>query len=38
MAQLDSAANAAKQINQMNSDIKDTSMALLSGQKMTPSM
>jgi len=36
MAQLDSAANAAKQINQMNSDIKDTSMALLSGQKLTP--
>jgi hypothetical protein len=36
MAQLDSAANAAKQINQMNSDIKDTSMALMSGQKLTP--
>jgi hypothetical protein len=38
MAQLDSAANASKQINQMNSDIEDTSMALLSGQKLTPSM
>ena len=37
-AQLDSAANAVKQVNQMNSDIKDTGMALLSGQKMTPNM
>jgi hypothetical protein len=36
MAQLDASANAAKQINQMNSDIKDTSMALMSGQKLTP--